>query len=78
MTMQPRPNNPIEKRKQDVRKHSRNAVISVVGGVGGGLLLAWMTTADWFFLMLGLVVAVVGGAYNWMQIQKIVNHKDQY
>lgn len=81
MTMQPRPfnsNNPIEKRKQDVRKYSRNALVSVVGGVGGGLLLAWMTVADSVCLILGLIVAVVGGAYNWMKVKKIINYKDEY
>ena len=39
MTMQQRPNNPIAQRKQQVRKHSRNAVISVAGGVGAGVVL---------------------------------------
>jgi len=29
-------------------------------------------------VILGLVVAVVGGFYNWNQVQKIVNHRDNY
>ena len=53
MTMQQRPNNPIAQRKQQVRKHSRNAVISVAGGLGAGVVLgvlsanlaAWMVWA---------------------------------
>ena len=39
MTLQPRPRNPIEQRKLEVRRHARRGVISVVGGVGGGLVL---------------------------------------
>ncbi len=78
MTMQPRPNNPIEKRKQDVRKYSRNAVISVAAGLGGGVFAAWVFTHGTFFFMIGLIVAVVGGVYNWSKVRSIVNHKDQY
>ena len=35
MTLQPRPNNPIEARKQAVRRYSRNGVACVGGGVLG-------------------------------------------
>lgn len=45
--MQRRPNNPIELKKQQVRKYSRNAVVSVVGGVAGGVLLGWALTGFW-------------------------------
>ncbi|QCB28771.1 hypothetical protein CENDO_07485 [Corynebacterium endometrii] len=72
--MQRRPNNPIEQRKQAVRKHAKNGVISVAAGVGGGVLAAFVFTGSfWFWMSLGLIVAVAGGAYNWMRIQKIVN-----
>ncbi|KHO29108.1 hypothetical protein [Corynebacterium minutissimum] len=73
MTMQRRPNNPIEKRKQAVRTHARNGAIAVVGGIGGGILLGWALTGFWTWMAIGLVVAVVGGVYNWVKIQKIVN-----
>ena len=77
MTMQHRPNNPIERRKQAVRKYTRNAAVSVGGGVVGGIALALLFTS-WTWLTLGLVIAVVGGFYNWNKVQKIVNHRDNY
>lgn len=72
MTMQPRPRNPIEARKQAVRRYSRNTVLSVGGGVVGGVALALLFSSS-FWLFLGLTVAVVGGVHNWRQIQKTVN-----
>ena len=76
MTMQRRPNNPIEKKKQDVRRYTRNGVVTVGGGSAGGLLLAFvMSGSSWFWLSLGLVVAVVGGVYNWSKVNRIVNEK---
>ncbi|HAT1436732.1 TPA: hypothetical protein I8W29_000080 [Corynebacterium striatum] len=76
MTIQRRPNNPIELKKQQVRKYSRNAVVSVVGGVAGGVLLGWALTGFWTWMTLGLIVAVVGGVYNWTKVQKIVNENN--
>lgn len=79
MTIQPRPNNPIEKKKQDVRRYTRNGVISVGGGIVGGFLLAFLMAGNsWAWLSIGLVVAVIGGLYNWRKVNKIVNdkHKD--
>lgn len=74
--MQRRPNNPIELKKQQVRKYSRNAVVSVVGGVAGGVLLGCALTGFWTWMTLGLIVAVVGGVYNWTKVQKIVNENN--
>ena len=77
MTMQPRPNNPIELKKQKVRKHARNGVISVAAGLGGGVLAALVLSGSfWFWISIGLVVAVVGGVSNWVKIQKIVNENN--
>lgn len=44
MTLQPRPNNPIEARKQAVRTYSRNAVLWAGGGVAGGIVLGLLST----------------------------------
>ncbi|WP_291313041.1 hypothetical protein [Corynebacterium sp. UBA2622] len=77
MTLQPRPNNPIEQRKQAVRTYSRNAAVWVGGGVVGGAALS-LLFGSWFFLTLGLVAAVAGGWINYSKVQKIINHRDQY
>ncbi|MER0078722.1 hypothetical protein ABRP87_02000 [Corynebacterium sp. KPL2830] len=73
MTMQQRPNNPIAQRKQQVRKHSRNAVISVAGGLGAGVVLGVLSANLAAWMVLVLIIAVVGGGYNWLKIRKIVN-----
>ncbi|MCZ9293274.1 hypothetical protein [Corynebacterium meitnerae] len=78
MTLQPRPHNPIEARKQAVRKYSRNAVVSVAGGVIGGAALGLAFSSFWVWFSLGLVVAVVGGVYNYVKVQQIINHRDEY
>lgn len=80
MTMQQRPNNPIAQRKQQVRKHSRNAVVCVVAGLGVGAVLGVLSAASfWAWMLVGAIVAVVGGGYNWLKIQKIVNENhNQY
>lgn len=75
--MQPYPRNPIEKRKQEVRKNSRNAVVSVGGGIVGGAAL-WLLFGAPFFMGLGLIIAVVGGFYYYNKVQKIINEKDRY
>lgn len=77
MTLQPRPNNPIEQRKQAVRRYSRNAVVWAGGGVAGGVALA-LLTQTWFFLAVGLVIAVAGGWANYSRVHKIINHRDHY
>ncbi|MFV8394252.1 hypothetical protein HW450_02450 [Corynebacterium hindlerae] len=77
MTMQRYPRNPIEQRKMAVRKYSRNGVIAVTSGLAGGTAL-WLLAGAEVFLVLGLIVAVVGGFVNYRRVQKIVNHRDEY
>ena len=78
MSMQPTSQNPIERRKASVRKYSKNGVISVGAGIGGGLLFAFLFSSSSFWLILGFSVAVVGGVYNYGKVRKIINHKDHY
>lgn len=78
MTLQPRPSNPIEARKQAVRRYSRNGAISVGGGLVGGVALGLIFSSFWFWFSLGIVVAVAGGLYNYSKVQKIINHQDTY
>ncbi|WP_306515877.1 hypothetical protein [Corynebacterium sp.] len=78
MSMQPSAQNPIERRKAAVRKYSKNGVISVGAGLGGGLLFAFLFSSSGFWLLLGFVVAVVGGVYNYNKVRKIINHRDSY
>lgn len=77
MTMQPRPNNPIEQRKTAVRQYTRNAMLWAGGGVVGGIAFG-LIFSSWAVLILGFVVAVAGGLTNWNKVQRIVNHKDEY
>lgn len=81
MTLQPRPRNPIEQRKLEVRRHARRGVISVAAGVGGGLALgvlsgslATLLTTLIFFSALGVLL----GYFEYRKIQEIINHKDNY
>lgn len=81
MTLQPRPRNPIEQRKLEVRRHARRGVISVAAGVGGGLVLgalsgslATLLSTLIFFSALGILL----GDFEYRKIQEIINHKDNY
>lgn len=73
--MQKYPTNPIERRKQAVRKHSKNAAVYVGAGVIGGIALG-LLMESWGIFILGLIIAVVGGGYEWSRVQKIVNYRD--
>ena len=75
MTMQKYPTNPIERRKQAVRTHSRNAAIYVGAGVIGGIALG-LLMESMSIVILGFIIAVVGGGYEWSRVKKIVNYKD--
>ena len=81
MTLQPRPRNPIEQRKLEVRRHARRCVISGAAGVGGGLVLgalsgslATLLSTLIFFSALGILL----GYFEYRKIQEIINHKDNY
>ena len=76
MSMQQYPRNPVEQRKRAVRTYSRNGVISVAGGVAGGILLSFIAQSL-FPLFLGLVIAVVGGFINYRRVRRIIDHRDQ-
>ena len=64
MTLQPRPRNPIEQRKLEVRRHARRGVISLVT----------LLTTLIFFSALGVLL----GYFEYRKIQEIINHKDNY
>lgn len=68
------PVNPIESRKLQVRRHSRNALVFVGVGLVAGIALGII--ANWTFLLLGLIVAVVGGGYSALKVRSIINHRD--
>lgn len=76
MTMQPRPSNPIEKRKADVRKYTRNTALWVGGGVVGGLGMFLISGFGSTWLVLGFIIAVVGGLVNANKVRKTLNGKD--
>lgn len=76
MTLQPRPHNPIEQRKLAVRKYSRRAVISVAGGVGGGIVLGLLSGSFFTIFILCSLIGIAAGFFNWRKVQEIVNHKD--
>ncbi|MGD7000916.1 hypothetical protein [Corynebacterium halotolerans] len=77
MSMEKYPRNPIEQRKAAVRKHTRNGVIWVGGGVVGGLALT-LLSGGWIWIILGLVIAVAGGLSSYRKVNRIINHKDNY
>lgn len=81
MTLQPRPRNPIEQRKLEVRRHARRGVISVAAGVGGGLALGVLSTTFTTFLTTLIFFSAIGvllGYFEYRKIQEIINHKDNY
>lgn len=73
--MQRYPQNPIELRKQAVRRHARNGVVAVAGGVIGGAAMSLLFQTG-FFLIVGLIIAVAGGVTAYQRVQRIVNYKD--
>ena len=77
MTLQPRPRNPIEQRKLEVRRHARRGVISVAAGVGGGLVLGVLGGSITTFLTTLIFFSALG-YFEYRKIQEIINHKDNY
>ena len=78
MTLQPRPRNPIEQRKLEVRRHARRGVISVAAGVGGGLVLGALSSSFLTFFIFFSAIGVLLGYFEYRKIQEIINHKDNY
>ncbi|WP_018024668.1 hypothetical protein [Corynebacterium ulceribovis] len=67
--------NPIELRKQAVRKYSRSAVVWTGGGLATGAVLGLMAGSFGTFILISLVGILVGlGYFN--KVRKIVNHRD--
>ncbi|MDO5098855.1 MAG: hypothetical protein Q4D85_08850 [Corynebacterium sp.] len=77
MTLQPRPSNPIEQRKQAVRRYSRLALQTGVGTVGTGLVL-WALSGQLSVFVFFLLLGIAGVGYFWRKVNQIVNHKDNY
>ncbi len=75
MTLQHHSSNPIEHRKQEVRRYAKQGALWVGGGLVGGLALM-LLTQGYVWMILGVIVAVAGGATNWMKVNKILNYKD--
>lgn len=70
-----RPVNPIQQRKDAVRKYSRNAVVWAGGGVVGGATLG-VLAGSWGLFVVIAVVGIAMGWFNWSKVQKIVNYRD--
>lgn len=68
--------NPVARRKADVRKRSRSIQVSGGIAVAGGVL-AVLTTATTFFLVIAIVALVVLG-WNAVKVREVLNHKDEW
>lgn len=73
--IQPYASNPIQQRKDAVRRYSRNAVVWTGGGVVSGVAIGLLASSLSLFIIL-TVIGVAGGFINWQKVQKIVNHRD--
>lgn len=73
--LQPRPQNPIQLRKDAVRRYSRNAVVWTGGGIVAGAALGILANSWPLFVIIALVGAVAG-FINWRKVQHIVNYQD--
>lgn len=68
--------NPVARRKADVRKRSRSIQVSGGIAVAGGVL-AVLTTATTFFLVIAIVALVVLG-WNAVKVREVLNHEDEW
>lgn len=73
--LQPYQQNPIQQRKDAVRRYSRNAVVWTGGGIAAGAALGLLAGSFSLFIIL-TVIGVAGGFINWQKVQKIVNYRD--
>ncbi|MGP9725063.1 hypothetical protein ACT3SZ_13715 [Corynebacterium sp. AOP40-9SA-29] len=76
MTMDNNSDNPVARRKADVRKRSRSIQVSGGIAVAGGVL-AVLTTATTFFLVIAIIALVVLG-WNAVKVREVLNHKDEW
>lgn len=76
MTMQPRPDNPIEARKQEVRAHLRSMLAWAGGGAVAGLGVIVFATQMWWLAVAIVGIALVASLHHRKKIQEIVNYKD--
>ncbi|MDN5683214.1 hypothetical protein [Corynebacterium glyciniphilum] len=76
MTMDNYSDNPVTRRKADVRKRSRSIQVSGGIAVAGGVL-AVLTSATALFLTIAVVALVVLG-WNVVKVREVLNHKDQW
>ena len=75
VSLNPYNSNPIEVRKQAVRKYSRSAVMWTGGGVATGAVFGLIAGSFVPFIFISLVGILVGlGYFN--KVRKIVNHVD--
>lgn len=77
MTMQPRPTNPIELRKQQARSHARAIAISTPIALISVLMTLFGSTAPGLFVV-AFWVATIVAIVNGVKLRQVINHKDQY
>ncbi len=76
MTMNNYSDNPVARRKEDVRTRSRSIQVSGGVAVAGGVL-AVLTPATGLFLTIAVVALVVLG-WNAVKVREVLNHKDEW
>ncbi len=76
MTMQPRPDNPIEARKQDVRHHLRSMLVWASGGAVASLGVIVFATQMWWLMVVIMGITLAASLYHRKKIREIVNYKD--
>ena len=75
MSMQRYSSNPIEQRKIEVRRHSRNTVLA-----GGGTLAAFVggLVMGSNLLMVIAGVLLIATIVSGFRVSRIINHRDEY